>query len=144
VAEIPITPEVAEFVANLLTGTRAGAIEWKQGEHRQLFADINNGYRVLLQEIPDMDGQTDDPDHTITLVAKDSPLFTLNRLNLNAEELGSALHEHVEYSFRVFRELWDRAFLNATRMDEHLSAVNHALSQQIKAKADRRSSEEQS
>jgi hypothetical protein len=140
VAEIPTTPEVAEFVANLLMGTRAGAVEWKQGGDRQLVADIGNDYEVLVREIPDLDGQSGDPDHTITLTAKGSRLFTLNRQDLSAEELQRALGERVEFSFQVFREIWDRAFLNATRMDEHLSAVNRALGQQIKARTERRSS----
>jgi hypothetical protein len=139
VAEIPTTPEVAEFVANLLRGTRAGVIEWKKGKQREFVADIGNDYQVLLQEIPDVDGQTNDPDHAISLAVNDRRLFTLNRLDLSAEELHGALHEPVEYSYQVFRELWDRAFLNATRLDEHLSTVNRALGQQIKAKAERRS-----
>jgi hypothetical protein len=140
VAEIPTTPEVAEFVANLLRGTRAGAVEWRQDQDRQLVAGVGNEYRVLLQQIPDLDGNTNDPDHTITLVLKEQRLFTLNRLDLSAEELRRALGEPVEYSFQVFRELWDRAFLNATRMDGHLSNVNRTLGQQIKATTERRSS----
>jgi hypothetical protein len=138
VAEIPATPEVAEFVANLLRGTRAGAIEWKQKAEGQLHADIND-YQVLLQKVPDVDGQTNDPDHAITLFAKDTRLFTLNRLDLSADDLQRALDERVEFSYEVFQEIWDRAFLNATRMDEHLSAVNRALGQRIKDKPGHRS-----
>jgi len=138
VAEIPTTPEVVEFVANLLKGTRAGAIDWKSGAENEIVADIGGDYRVILREIPDLDGQNESPDQLITLQTQESRLFTLSRLDLSAEELGNALDERVDFSYQVFSELWNRAFLNATKMDQHLSAVNRALGQQIRTKTERR------
>lgn len=137
-AEIPTTPEVTEFVANLLKGTRAGAIDWKSGAENEIVADISDDYRVILREIPDLDGQSESPDQLITLLTQGSRLFTLSRLDLSAQELGNALDERVDFSYQVFSELWNRAFLNATQMDQHLSAVNRALGQQIKTKTERR------
>ena len=137
-AEIPTTPEVVEFVANLLKGTRAGAIDWKSGAENEIVADIGGDYRVILREIPDLDGQNESPDQLITLQTQESRLFTLSRLDLSAEELGNALDERVDFSYQVFSELWNRAFLNATKMDQHLSAVNRALGQQIRTKTERR------
>jgi hypothetical protein len=137
VAEVPTTPEIAEFVANLVKGTRAGAIEWKPLD-RAMVADLANSYRVTLEEIPDLDGEyTTSPDHTITLSSGGVELFTLNRKTLDGEAVQDALGERVEHSYGLLLELWNRARMISSKLHEHLSAVNRALDQQIRAKNDR-------
>lgn len=131
-AEIPVTPEVADFIANTLKATRADGLEWEAAGQRRLVAKLNNGYSVELREVPDLDGQTDDPDHLLTLFWGDRKLFTVDRRDVSGEELHEALRETVEYSYSVFSELWRRAYIRAMGLGEHLTKVNTALQEKLK------------
>jgi hypothetical protein len=126
-AEVPVTPEIADFIANTLRATRAGTLKWESAGPKQLSANLDDNYRVEVREVPDLDGQTNDPDHVLTLFVGDRKLFTIDRRDVSGEELQAALGEAVEYSYPIFTELWRRAQIIALHLSDHLAKVNSVL-----------------
>jgi hypothetical protein len=130
--EVPVTPEVAALLANILRGTRRSLIDWQVDISGHLSASLEADYAVTLQEVPDLEGQTPEPDHVLTLLVRGQPLFSLNRTLISAGELSKALGEKLEHSYEFFSELWRRAFLQANKISEHVDALNKALTEKIR------------
>jgi hypothetical protein len=131
-AEIPVTPEVADFIVNTLKATRTGALDWEAEGQKQLIAPLSEDYRLELREVADLDGVSDEPDHLLTLFFGDRRLFTVDRRDVSAADFHDALGETVEYSYTVFSELWRRAYIRALHLGEHLTRVNKALQERLK------------
>ncbi|MGE0703600.1 MAG: hypothetical protein AB7N65_29020 [Vicinamibacterales bacterium] len=130
-SETPATPEVAEFVANLLRATRKGAVDWRLdefGEERTLTAELGSSYTVCLRLVPDFERQSDEPDHVLTLSSNGNSLFDVDRRDVNPEDLSSRL-EDVRHPYAAFNELWKRALAKALQVSDHLDRVNRFLKQ---------------
>jgi hypothetical protein len=92
---------------------------------------LDPDYRVTLEKVDDFDGQTEDPDHILTLLQGEKIVFAVDRRYVSGDDFGSALDEPVEYSYRVFSELWRRALLRASHVEQHLNKVNRLLEGQL-------------
>lgn len=118
--------------ARILESTREGRIDWKQVSPRLLTAKLD-GYELKLEEVEDFDGAPDDEDHILSVSHKGQPLFSLDRRDVTADQLSSALGgQEVAYSYHVFRELWDLAYLRASNLSTHLRELDRLLKAQPK------------
>ncbi len=104
---------------------------WEQLESsKELGAQLDGDYTVIVREVADFDAQYGDPDHVLVLLTEGRELFAIDRRDVSAVDLGNSLGESVEYSYGVFAELWRRALMKATKLDEHLSKLNRLFKAQ--------------
>lgn len=130
--EVPVTLEVTEFLANVLKATRRGALDWQHEESSGILrVTLEGDYLLTLQEVSDFDGQTNDPDHILTLFANGQKLFALDRRLITGEMISASLGEKVDHSYAVFIELWKEALLKALKLSEHIAVLNRALEKKL-------------
>jgi hypothetical protein len=132
--QIQASPD-ATFLANLLKGSRQGIVDWQQVDDTTLRAPLEEGYSVKIEQVPDFEGgQYDDntPDYVVTLLREDKPLFEVDRRVIESDDLSRALGESVEFTHKVFVEIWRNAHKKVTKVADHLNSVNRLLDRQIR------------
>ena len=132
---VPVTPEMIRFLTDLLVASRQGLIAWETTDRSDaMLAEIDDDYTVVIREVEDFDGG-DVPDHILTLLKSSEVIFSLDRRDVDADELPEGLLlDNKRNSYSIFRELWDRAVLTARKVSEHIAAASQALEAKIKAK----------
>jgi hypothetical protein len=130
---LPALPEVAQFLGRVLRATRKGTLQWESSrEPNTLIADLENGYSVLLREVPDFDSSSADPDHIVEVYNEGNHIFSVDRRTIDVDSLSAELGEQVEVPYSFFVELWNRAELSSARVEQHLKAVNALLDSKLR------------
>jgi hypothetical protein len=130
---IPVVPEQAEFVKNLVHLTRRGDIAWETtADPDIMLAALGDEYSVRLQQVPDLEQSSQEPDHQISLFKGRRLLFSLDRTSFPSSEPFETLYPNTRaYVYTVFKEIWDRAYLKANKISDELAKVNRILSSKL-------------
>lgn len=121
------------FLAMVFEATHAGVLEWADSPSGTLVAPLADDYTVELSEVPDFEtGDYGSPDYVLHLMKDGHTVFALDRRIVEVADLAIALRrDQLDYSHPVFSELWRRATLKASKVTEHLDAVNRALAERL-------------
>lgn len=124
-----IVPEQIEFLRKVFHLTRKNEIDWDTtADLRTLVAPLAGEYSVRLQQIDDLEGQSEISDHQLTLMKKGRALFSLDRSDVSDLSTFEQYFAGQQlYSYTVFKELWDRAYLKANKISDEVEKVNKLL-----------------
>jgi hypothetical protein len=144
-----ITPEMVGLLKKVVRLTREGQLPWEAtADPATLIAPLGGDYSVRVQLVPDFDydpdySEPDDepvPDQVVTIAKGRRELFSLDRRDFaDVAKFSGAFADVIDSdsntAFGLFRELWDRAYFKAAKIDEEVQAINRLLDAKIKTGA---------
>jgi hypothetical protein len=119
--------DTTRFLAMIAKATEAGKIDWETtADSGLLSAVLDESYTIQLRTVPDLEGNTAEPDRTLTLRKGREVIFTIDRRDIDGEILKQLMGVDTN-PFRVLETLWAKAKLTAVKITEHISAVERLL-----------------
>jgi hypothetical protein len=120
--------------------TRNGSLAWEAtADPDVLIAPLGGDYSVKLNLVPDFSydpeyGDPDDvpqPDHIVTVAKGRRELFSLDRRDFSdASAFSAAFGDLLDPGgtpYTMFKEIWDRAYYKAAKIDEEVQTINRLL-----------------
>lgn len=134
--DVPVSPDAAKFLANVLEATRRGTLPWETtADPATLVSQLEGDYSLKLELVPDLDGQqTPEPDHRLSLSKGRRTVLTIDRKDFTIVEIKRVL-AGFENVYQVFLDLWKRAFLKANKVSDEITEVNRILDKMLSPNA---------
>lgn len=137
-----LTPEMIDLLKKVVRLTRDGSLAWEvTADPDVLVAPLGGDYSVKIQRVPDFgddEESSDIPDQVVTIAKGRRELFTLDRRDFNnlttfRAAFADTLVRPTDGPYPIFKELWDRAYFKAAKIEDEVSAINKLLDTKLRS-----------